>query len=286
MWREHTELTGGKPKRAKPGGMWQTTLSASSEDEVTYRLVGIAMFATVFAAGDGVPAAKVIQISGDWVSGQSAPVRLFSPVGAGESLHCQSAQGSLTLFLQDGTRQHLDCSHPGKVNAPAPQPGAATQFVAMVRSLFAEKQALPPGTAAVRGDGQGPCEAVLGQDASGRVDVRPAMAGLDSGVYQLDFEAFGKTSETEPVRWNTESTKLPSLPGLKPGLYQFDLLSEDGFEAGRPAVVLLVPAERLEEASSLFRTATDLAPDPKSVADRNLRALALTAIAQQLGIAR
>jgi hypothetical protein len=255
-------------------------------DRLTCRcwILGIALPAALIGAPSD-DNAKVIEVAGSWeVSGRPGLVQVFDLLPAGSSLKCTSGRGGLTLFLTDGSRLRLNCIKSVQVPPPRRSPGTAESLIGKIHALFQEKGRLPPQATVVRGAGQGPVESVLVLGSRGRIDVSPSLGRLSAGVYWIHFNRVGSTADPERGRVNTASGFEIAVPGLKPGLYQVVVTSERDEPIGVPATVLIVSASGAESAGWLFREATKLASNPDATPDRNLRALALAAIARDLGL--
>lgn len=251
------------------------------------RLHSLCFFVLAISIVAAAPAddARVIEMSGEWhSSGRLGSIRMFDSLPAGASLGCTTRQGKITLFLRDGSKQYVACGTHETVKHPADRPGITSEIVTMVNNLFIEKKPLPPAVTVVRGAGNVPLECVLALKPHANLDVSPALAGIKPGFYQLHLVPLNDNRDLGPIRWSSTAGFQLATPDLKPGIYRFYLLTEDSDEIGLPAVVLVVGSDDLEVANGLFHEAEALAPDPKSIADRNLRTLALAAIARKLGL--
>jgi hypothetical protein len=204
----------------------------------------------------------VFQQEGAWVRGTGTPLAMFDPVCAGDEIRSLSRPDqsrSLTIALYDGTADPLVC----KPQEECPrykvkdiQVHKEDGFLQRLRNALARLDPREVDIVAVPGvRGVGPREAVVAE-ASGSVDLAPALANVRPGRYSVELRPWTKTglgsrATALEVTWRRPTASVVSGAAPAPGLYQMSMADRAGMGLGG-ALVLIVQDADFAAAHSAF----------------------------------
>jgi hypothetical protein len=240
------------------------------------------------------------EVDGDWLRGTGTRLARFDRLCAGDeikSLSSPERAGSVTIALYDGTADRVMCN---------PQQGCRPYRVKDVqihkedgllqrlKNAWARLDPREVDIVAVPGvRGSGPREAVVAE-ASGSVDLAPALANVRPGRYSVEFHPWTKTglgaqATTLEVSWRRPTAAVISGTALSPGLYQMAISDRTGTALGG-SLVLLLPDADFAAASSAFDRVRALAEKWEDTAGetaaRRLQVEALLAIARDSSVVK
>lgn len=225
---------------------------------------------TVYAQRKERTGGYVINLEGDWVLNGSSTLGPWSPLPDGGIIQLRRRKGSEYIQLGDkqgNVIQNIncdidDCTRSFKLQTPETISGGSILFEAVMIVIGRS-----PRLFTVLLSKGGELKEAVVELADGRADLSNVFMNRRRGTYLLWFmpKRVGGADRRRPVGpvivdWEPGRPALITVKGLSPGLYEADMLGEDGgkLEPGTEAWLLFTPPEIFEEASRDFAEATAL----------------------------
>lgn len=211
----------------------------------------------------------VFDVKGEWViRGQNKTLSVGDSLPAGGVIEFRKASlGKSYIRLADNTGKpfrSVECFNASQCRSPITLPsfipGNSSFLSRVVNGAMRFLRSAPDVYKSfISREGGELHEAVL-QLVDGRVDLSAPFKDKANGKYLLRFVSKG-SGQAAPAKevffeWNPKNTSPVAVPGVKPGLYEIQLLSlkdRERLEPGQEVWVLLIPpGTDFQETSSQF----------------------------------
>lgn len=209
----------------------------------------------------------VLNLHGDWVVNSSQELGPGSPLPAGGRVRVRAPKSGDYIEIADRSGQVIinrSCDDGGcgpVIVLPAARPGVAHRLFGAAMALVAND---PVRFAFLLNRSVELREAVV-KIAGGQIDLSAVLANRSRGTYLLRFEPRnpGTSADAKPtgpisVNWDPTLLAPVTVPGLNPGLYVVQPLSNEDrepLEPGTESWVLFVRPEKFDAAFCEFREA-------------------------------
>lgn len=214
--------------------------------------------------------AFVMNLKGEWILNPSQRLNPGSPLPANGTIRLRNRQGGDFIEIADrGGRPIItrrcdseDCSQP--LHIPAVRDNVVVRFFSAAMAILGRD----PSRVAVLISRGGELNEAVVPFADGQADLSSVFAGKSRGTYLIRFVPKGANAPANApivgpvsVEWNPNRLCVVTVQGLKSGLYEVQLLSNEDrepLEPGTEAWVLFVKPETFGDAFCEFHEAQTL----------------------------
>ena len=234
----------------------------------------------------------VLAVQGQWkwASKQGSSVKAGDPVSENSTARVAGPRGKLTIGMLDGSVRAFACPPLDPCVAAIgsfrrPPESLYGRLLSVAKTFFAQRDAMPV-YAMSRGASTRQFHYAVLVLANNSVDISPAVAQLDAGIYGLRLQPLIGSPEEHSANltWAPPTTTTVQLEGLKPGAYDLIITSTDGRRIGSTPVIVGMPGRVDSQRSALdqgLRIAESWPPDTDPAAVHNFLTALVLSIAQE-----
>lgn len=211
--------------------------------------------------------AFVIHLKGEWILNPSHRLNPGSPLPADGIIRLRNRQGGEFIEIADRGGRPLikrscdleDCSQPLRI--PVVRDGVVARFFSAAMAILSRD----PSRVAVLISRGGELREAVAPFADGQADLTSVFANKSRGTYLIRFISKAANAPANApivgpvsVEWNPNKLCVVTVNGLKSGLYEVQLLSNEDrepLEPGTEAWVLFVSPQNFGDAFCEFHEA-------------------------------